>query len=99
MWTEGIEFGIESFWVSFMLTYGILPSLLFFAGFCAFLFDLRRHAGKGALWTIVYVLIVASGSLSLGGKTLAVGALVIIDLILLRAPPKGIAALAWPRTA
>ena len=99
MWTEGTEFGIESFWVSFILTYGLVPSLLFFIGLGAFLFDLSRHAGKGALWTVAYFLIVASGSLSIGGKTLALGALVMVDLILLRAPSPALPELAWPRRA
>jgi hypothetical protein len=97
MYTEGTEFGIESFWISFILTYGLVPSLFFFAGLGAFLFELRRQAGPGALWTIAFFLIVASGSLSIGAKTLSFGSLVIIDLILLRArrppPPE----LAWPR--
>jgi len=97
MWTEGIEFGIESFWVSFVLTYGAVPSLFFFIGFGAFLVDLWRHAGKGAIWTIAYFLIVASGSLSIGGKTLALGALVMIDMVLLRAPRDERAEIAWPR--
>jgi hypothetical protein len=96
MWTEGTEFGIESFWVSFILTYGLLPSLLFFLGLGAFLLDLRRHAGSGALWTIAFFLIVASGSLSIGAKTFALGALVIIDLTLLRADRAPPAALSWP---
>jgi hypothetical protein len=98
MYAEGIEFGIESFWISFILTYGLLPSLFFFAGLGAFLFDLWRRAGPGALWTIAFFLIVASGSLSIGAKTLALGSLVIINLTLLRAHTARPAALAWPRT-
>ena len=97
MWTEGIEFGIESFWLSFVLTYGAVPSLFFFLGFGAFCLDLARHAGKGSLWTIAYFLLVASGSLSIGGKTLALGALVIVNIILLRAGAQKPPDLAWPR--
>jgi hypothetical protein len=96
-WTEGIEFGIESFWVSFVLTYGAVPSLLFFFGFGAFCLDLARHSGKGAAWAIAYFLIVASGSLSIGDKTLAFGALVILAMILLRAPMSRRSQLPWPR--
>jgi len=96
MWTEGTEYGIESFWVSFVLTYGAVPSLLFFFGFGAFCLDLLRHAGKAGIWTIAYFLIVASGSLSIGGKTLALGALTIVNMILLRAPVSERGGLAWP---
>jgi hypothetical protein len=96
MWTEGTEYGIESFWVSFVLTYGAVPSLLFFFGFGAFCLDLLRHAGKAGIWTIAYFLIVASGSLSIGGKTLALGALTIVNMILLRAPVSERRGLAWP---
>jgi hypothetical protein len=97
-WTEGIEFGVESFWVSFCLTYGAIPSLLFFFGLFAFCLDLWRHSGKGSVWTIVYFLIVISGSLSIGDKTLALGVLVIANMILLRAPAKERMEFAWPRT-
>jgi hypothetical protein len=97
MWTEGIEFGIESFWVSFVLTYGFVPSLMFFFGFGAFCLDLLYHSGKGAAWTIAFFLIVVSGSQSIGGKTLAVGALVILNMILLRAPVGERSGLARPR--
>ena len=93
-----VDVGIESFWISFILTYGLLPSLFFFAGLGAFLFDLWRRAGQGAPWTIAFFLIVASGSLSIGAKTLALGSLVIINLTLLRAHTAAPAALAWPRT-
>ncbi|MFI5011311.1 MAG: VpsF family polysaccharide biosynthesis protein [Hyphomicrobiales bacterium] len=98
MWTEGIEFGIESFWVSLLLTYGAVPSLLFLVGFGAFCIDLMRHSGKGAIWTMIFFLILVSGSLSLGGKTLALGILVIVDLILLRPPSGERSRTAWPCT-
>ncbi|SED62302.1 hypothetical protein SAMN05444161_3608 [Rhizobiales bacterium GAS191] len=97
MWTEGTEYGIESFWVSFLLTYGAVPSLFFFLGFGAFLFDLSQHAHQGVGWVITYFLIVISGSLSIGDKTLALGALVITSMILLRLPETERAAFAWPR--
>jgi hypothetical protein len=97
MFTEGTELGVESFWVSFLLTYGAVPSLVFFLGFGAFLFDLSTYARRGVGWAIVYFLIVVSGSLSIGDKTLALGAMVVLAMILLRPPETERAALAWPR--
>jgi hypothetical protein len=95
-YTEGIEFGIESFWVSFPLTYGLVPSLLFFLAFGCFLLDLSRQVRKGIGWVLAYFLIVISGSLSIGDKTLALGVLVILSMILLRRPAAERAQFAWP---
>ena len=95
-YTEGIEFGIESFWVSFPLTYGLVPSLFFFLAFGCFLLDLARQVRKGIGWVLAYFLIVISGSLSIGDKTLALGVLVILSMILLRRPAAERAEFPWP---
>jgi len=92
--TEGIAFGIESFWVGFIAYYGILISVPFFAGLVAFLVDLARQTSKGSAWTILLFILICSTSASLSGKTTSFGAFVALLMILMRpllvaqAPPQ-----------
>jgi hypothetical protein len=81
---QGIEFGIESFWVAFVAFYGIVISVPFFAGLIAFLFDLKRAVRSGGGWTILFFIAVCSTSLSLAGKTSAFAMVAVMLLLLLR---------------
>ena len=81
---NGIEFGIESFWVAFVAFYGIAISIPFFAGLAAFLVDLKRATRPPSGWTIVFFIAVCSTSLSLAGKTTALAMFVVMLLLLLR---------------
>ena len=84
---EGIEFGIESFWVAFVAFYGIVISILFFAGLAAFLFDLKRAARPAGGWVIFFFIAICSTSMSLAGKTSALAMVAAMLLLLLRPKP------------
>lgn len=85
---EGVEFGIESFWVAMFAYYGILASLPLFLGLLLFLLrDVRRAALPASIWTILYVIAVASTSASFSGKTTSLALLVAMVLVLARRPP------------
>lgn len=84
---EGIEFGIESFWVAFVAFYGIVISVPFFAGLMSFLGDLKRVTRAPSLWTIIFFVVVCSTSLSLAGKTTSFGMFAAMLLLLLRPSP------------
>jgi hypothetical protein len=81
---EGIEFGIESFWVAFVAFYGLVISIPFFAGLVAFLLDVKRMARAPSGWAILFFIAVCSTSLSLAGKTTAFAIFVTMVLLLLR---------------
>lgn len=80
----GLDFGIESFWVSFVLTYGLLPGALFFAGLLLFCRDLARAVQSGGTWVLIFFFLVASTSLSLSAKTPLFAMVVLMILVLLR---------------
>jgi hypothetical protein len=84
---EGIEFGIESFWIAFLISYGLLLAIPFFVGFFAFLADLARASRAGGTLAIVYFVAVCSTSASLSGKTTVLAMFVTMLLILLRPLP------------
>ena len=85
--TEGIAFGIESFWVGFIAYYGILISVPFFVGLIAFLVSLARQTSRGSAWAILLFILICSTSASLSGKTMSFGQFVAMLLLLMRPRP------------
>lgn len=81
---EGSEYGLESFWLATILSYGLVISLIFFAGLFAFCRDLVVASKPGSVWVLVFFFIIASTSVSLSAKTCVFGLIVTILLILLR---------------
>lgn len=84
---EGLEFGIESFWVGFVLNYGLIVSLIFFAGLGAFCAALVRIAGPGAVLPLLFFFVVASTSVSISAKSVVLGQITALVLILLSREP------------
>ncbi len=80
----GLDFGIESFWVSFVLNYGLIPGLVFFAGLFMFCRDIVRSVRPGGGWVLAFFFIVASTSVSLSAKTPLFAVLILLLLVLLR---------------
>lgn len=82
--TEGIAFGIESFWIAFLAYYGILISVPFFIGLLAFMREIWRAASPGAVWPLLFFLAVCSTSTSLASKTITFGQFAALVLLLMR---------------
>lgn len=80
----GLDFGIESLWVSFVLSYGLIPGLVFFAAMFLFLRDIVKTLRPGAVWVLVFFFAVASTSVSLSAKTPLFAVLVLMLLVLMR---------------
>ncbi len=80
----GLDFGIESFWVSFVLQYGLIASLAYFAVLLAFSIDVIRRVRPGSPWAFVFFYGVASTSVSLSAKSPLLGIFTLMILVLLR---------------
>ncbi len=80
----GLDFGIESFWISFVLSYGLSPGLFFFAGLLAFCRDVVRSLRPGGTWVMVFFFAVASTSVSLSAKTPLFAVFILMLLVLMR---------------
>jgi hypothetical protein len=87
----GLDFGIESFWISFVLSYGLVASLVFFAALLAFSIDVIRRIGAGSPWAFVFFYGVASTSVSLSAKSPLLGIFTLMLLVLLRLPRRATA--------
>ncbi len=81
---DGSRYGLESLWISFFLTYGILVSLVFFAGLAAFCLDIIRHARKASWLVFIYFFLVATTSVSLSAKTTEFALVVAMVLVFQR---------------
>ena len=79
---HGIEFGIESLWVAFLLYYGIVPSLIFFTGLVFFIASLMAGCRAYVGFVLLYFFLVNTTFLGLGGKTVSFAALCLMMLVL-----------------
>lgn len=80
---QGLNFGIESFWIAFIMSYGLVVSMIFFVGLFAFLYDVVRASSFVAVWPIAYFLLVSSTSVSLAAKGTDLVFLVAMVILLL----------------
>ncbi len=80
----GLDFGIESFIISFVLSYGIIPGMAFFAGLFLFCRDVLRSLRPGGAWVLVFFFAVASTSVSLSAKTPLFAVLILMLVVLMR---------------
>lgn len=94
---EGINYGIESFWIGFIMTNGLAISLIFFAGLVAFSWNLvgATRAATGLL--LFFFFAVASTSVSLSAKNCLFGMFVVLILTMMRREPRKHAACAGAR--
>jgi hypothetical protein len=84
---EGVEYGLESFFVAYVLTYGALVSGLFFVGVAFFCREIVRASTLRAVLPIVFFFVVAATSVSLSAKTTTLGMLVALVVTMLRPDP------------
>ncbi len=85
---EGLELGIESFWVAFALRYGLLVSAIFFVSLAVFMVEVARAGGRATLTPIVFFFAIASTSVSLSAKSPLFGMFVALLMILPARPPR-----------
>jgi hypothetical protein len=84
----GLDYGIESFWVSVVLSHGLIVACVFFFGLFLFCLDVAR-ARPAALSVMLYFFAVASASLSLSAKTQGFAVLIVMIMVLLPPIPTG----------
>lgn len=81
---EGVEYGLESFFVAYILTYGAIVSCFFFVGVAFLVREIVRASQPAALLPLTVFFMIAATSVSLSAKTTALGILVALLMTLLR---------------
>ena len=79
----GIEVGVESFWLGFILAFGLLPSLIFFVGFALFVGEVLRRCAPSGWVPLLFFIGIISSSISLSAKSGMLEQFVVVLLILL----------------
>lgn len=85
-WTKiyGLEYGIESFLVAFVLLYGLLSALVFFPCLFYFLYQVVEATGSKTTWYVIfYFVVVALTSVSLSSKSPILSIFVVLIMTLL----------------
>ena len=80
----GLDYGIENFVVSFILSYGLLATLIFLPTLIQFCGAVTRSVCKGGGWIFVYFFIVALTSTSLSSKSPIFSQLIAMMMVLMR---------------
>ena len=79
---HGLEFGIESLWVAFALYYGVLPSVLFFAGLFLFILSVMSECQARVASVFLYFFAINTTFLGIGGKTITFASLILVMMLL-----------------
>lgn len=89
---EGIEIGVESFWLGFVVLCGIWMSVLFFIAFGAFLADVLRRTDARALVPLGFFMVIISTTISLSAKSATLAQFMVMIVILMPAPARSVRA-------
>lgn len=65
----GLGYGLESCWIAFLLSYGIVGCLLLLPGLLAFSISILYHTQRVAMLPMLFFFLMASGSVSISSKT------------------------------
>ena len=79
----GLNYGIEDFWISCIVQFGLIHTVLLSIGLAALFVEILRRAGTAA-WAIVFLmLIIAASSVSFSSKNIQLAQFVLLIALLL----------------
>lgn len=81
---HGLEYGLESFIIAFILNYGLLCTAVFFPAFAIFFYRLADSTRRRSGLAVLYFLLVALTSISLSSKSPTLSIFTLQMLVLLR---------------
>jgi len=94
----GLNYGIENFWVSCVVQFGIIHTILLTAGLVCFFVELLRRSNR-AVWAVVLLIVViAASSVSFSSKNIQLAQFVILISVLLPREQRRVAAPSQART-
>ena len=88
----GLNYGIENFWISCIVQFGIIHAALLTIGLVCFFVEIIRRS-SGAVWAIVLLIVViAASSVSFSSKNIQLAQFVMLISLLLPRAPRRVAA-------
>lgn len=79
----GLEYGIENFWISSIVQFGLIATVLITTGLVAFLTMLLRRSSPASLAVVALMTVIAAGSVSFSSKNIQLAQFVILIAVLL----------------
>jgi hypothetical protein len=84
----GLDYGIENFWISCIVQYGFIQTALITFGLGCFVVEIFRRTAAGSRVTVLFLCIVAAGSVSFSSKNISLATYVAIIVLLLPREPQ-----------
>jgi hypothetical protein len=81
--SSGLKFGIEDFWVSCIVQFGIVSTILLTAGLAGLLTEILKRASGAAWMILLLMLVIAASSVSFSSKNIQLAQFVALIVLLL----------------
>ena len=94
----GLNYGIENFWISSVVQFGLVHTILLTIGLVCFFVELLRRSNPAAWAIVLLIVIIAASSVSFSSKNIQLAQFVILISVLLPREPRRVAAPAQVRT-
>jgi hypothetical protein len=79
----GLNYGIENFWVSCIVQFGLVHTILITLGLTCFTIELMRRSSRAAWAILLLILMIAASSVSFSSKNIQLAQLVLLIALLL----------------
>lgn len=83
----GLAYGVENFWVSCIVQFGIIHTVLLTGGLIGFFIEIMRRASPAAWAIVLLILTIAASSVSFSSKNIQLAQLVVLIALLLPREP------------
>jgi hypothetical protein len=94
----GLNYGIENFWISSIVQFGLVHTIVLTIGLICFFVELLRRSSPAAWAIVVLIVVIAASSVSFSSKNIQLAQFVILIAVLLPREPRRVAAPAQVRT-
>ena len=88
----GLNYGIENFWISSVVQFGLIHTVVLTIGLICFFVELLRRSNPVAWAIVVLIVIIAASSVSFSSKNIQLAQFVILISVLLPRDPRRVAA-------
>jgi hypothetical protein len=83
----GLNYGIENFWISCIVQFGLVHTVLLTIGLVAFFAELLRRSNSGAYAIVLLILVIAASSVSFSSKNIQLAQFIVLVALLLPREP------------
>jgi hypothetical protein len=79
----GLNYGIENFWISCIVQFGLVHTILLTIGLVAFFVEMLRRSNSGAYAIVLLILVIAASSVSFSSKNIQLAQFIALVTLLL----------------